>query len=133
MDNAENKRSAYWDNIKGFLILLVVFAHILFQLQDISFTINGIVDYIYMFHMPVFVFVSGFFGKSEHSHSFESMIKLIFLYFIFNSIIGFIYGFTYITLPTKKRPNCKSHLESYNILLLILFQLFPSGYLCIFH
>ena len=66
MDNAENKRSAYWDNIKGFLILLVVFAHILFQLQDISFTINGIVDYIYMFHMPVFVFVSGFFGKSEH-------------------------------------------------------------------
>ena len=99
MDNAENKRSAYWDNIKGFLILLVVFAHILFQLQDISFTINGIVDYIYMFHMPVFVFVSGFFGKSEHSHSFESMIKLIFLYFIFNSIIGFIYGFTSVIQP----------------------------------
>ena len=54
MDNAENKRSAYWDNIKGFLILLVVFAHILFQLQDISFTINGIVDYIYMFHNKMF-------------------------------------------------------------------------------
>ena len=99
MDNAENKRSAYWDNIKGFLILLVVFAHILFQFQDISFTINGIVDYIYMFHMPVFVFVSGFFGKSEHSHSFESIIKLIFLYFIFNSIIGFIYGFTSVIQP----------------------------------
>ena len=119
MDNAENKRSAYWDNIKGFLILLVVFAHILFQLQDISFTINGIVDYIYMFHMPAFVFVSGFFGKSEHSHSFESMIKLIFLYFIFNSIIGFIYGFTSVIQPIirticrgissvpKRTVNCK--------------------------
>ena len=72
-------RSAYWDNMKGVLMLLVVFAHILFQLQDYSDTINCTVDYIYMFHMPAFVFISGYFGKSERSHSFESIIKLVFL------------------------------------------------------
>ena len=85
-----NKRSLYWDNIKGFLILLVVFAHILYQLRADSGSINAAVDYIYMFHMPAFVFVSGYFGKSENSRSFRNIFKLIFLYFIFNSITLFI-------------------------------------------
>ena len=100
MDNASIiERSAYWDNIKGFLMLLTVFAHILFQLQNRSVIINTAVDIIYMFHMPAFVFVSGFFGKSERSHSFESIIKLIFLFFIFNSIVGFMYGFYSLLQP----------------------------------
>lgn len=96
---SKNERNAYWDNIKGFLILLVVFAHILFQMQDKFDIINQTVDYIYMFHMPAFVFISGFFGKSERSHSFQSIIKLIFLYYIFNSIMGFIYGFSSLIEP----------------------------------
>lgn len=94
-----NIRSAYWDNIKGLLMLLVVFAHILYQHQDKSEVINGIVDYIYMFHMPAFVFVSGYFGKSERAHSFASIIKLVFLYFIFNSLMGFLYGFGSLIEP----------------------------------
>ncbi len=100
MENNNNKkRSAYWDNIKGLLMLLTVFAHILFQLQDRSEVFNTTVDLIYMFHMPAFVFVSGFFGKSERSHSFESILKLILLYFVFNSIMGFIYGFYSLLHP----------------------------------
>ena len=93
------QRSAYWDNIKGLLMLLTVFAHILFQLQDRSKIINTTVDLIYMFHMPAFVFISGYFGKSERSHSFESILKLILIYFIFNSIMGFMYGFTSVLQP----------------------------------
>lgn len=83
-------RSTYWDNIKGFLILFVVFGHILYQLYDRSGYISSVSDYIYMFHMPAFVFVSGYFGKSENSRSFKSIFKLVFLYFIFNSITLFI-------------------------------------------
>lgn len=93
------KRSMYWDNIKGFLMLLTVFAHILFQLQGNSEIINKTVDFIYMVHMPAFVFISGFFGKSKRAGSFESIIKLIFLYFIFNSIMGFVYGFNSLLEP----------------------------------
>ncbi|MGN1111458.1 MAG: acyltransferase family protein, partial [Oscillospiraceae bacterium] len=74
-------RSCYWDNIKGLLILLTVFAHILFQLQYKSDTIDSTVDFIYMFHMPAFVFVSGYFGKSDNSRSFRSIIKLVVLFF----------------------------------------------------
>lgn len=98
MQNAK-QRSVYWDNIKGLLMLLTVFAHILYQLQGNSSAINSIVDYIYMFHMPAFVFVCGYFGKSEHSHSFGSIVRLLFLYFIFNSIMGFIYGFDSLLKP----------------------------------
>lgn len=92
-------RSRYWDNIKGILIILMVFAHILYQLQDSSGVINSIVDYIYMFHMPAFVFVSGYFGKSERSRSAESIVKLVFLYFIFDSIMGFMFGFGSLLEP----------------------------------
>ena len=96
----QNKeRSAYWDNIKGILILFVVFAHVLYQLQYRSAGIDAVVDYIYMFHMPAFIFVSGYFGKSEKSRSFESIIKLVFLYFIFNSVTAFIEGYTLYLKP----------------------------------
>lgn len=93
------QRVHYWDNMKGILIILVVFSHILYQLQDNSNVINSIVDYIYMFHMPAFVFISGYFGKSERSRSFGAVIRLIFLYFIFNSVMGFIFGFVSLLEP----------------------------------
>ncbi len=92
-------RNHHWDNIKSVLIILTVFAHILYQLQDVSPIINYIVDIIYFFHMPAFIFVSGYFGKSERSHSAESILRFVFLFFIFNSAYGFIYGFDSLLKP----------------------------------
>ncbi len=88
-DSKMSSRSYYYDNIKGFLIVLVVFAHFLYELQHFPL-FNTITDSIYMFHMPAFVFVSGYFGKSKKAGSFNSVIKLIFLYFVFNSVALFI-------------------------------------------
>ena len=100
MENASLKnRNLYWDNIKGILILLVVFAHFIYSFQDASPVIDRLVDYIYMFHMPAFVFVSGYFGKGDKAYSFERIIKLVFLYFIFNSLIGFYDGFVSLLYP----------------------------------
>lgn len=87
-----NTRSSYWDNIKGLMMILTVFAHIILPYQHIN-VFDNTFDYIYMFHMPVFVFVSGFFGKSERSRSFGAVMKLAVLYFVFNSIIGALWGF----------------------------------------
>lgn len=75
-------RSPYWDNIKGVLILLVVFAHCLYGIQDKEVN-RVIVDFIYYFHMPAFVFVSGFFSKSERCRSTNSIIQLLVGYLIF--------------------------------------------------
>ena len=94
-----NGRSKYWDNIKGILIFLVVFAHILLPFQEKYNSVNILTDFIYTFHVPVFVFVSGYFGKSDKSRSAESIIKLVVLYFIFNSLIGFIDGFVSLLIP----------------------------------
>ena len=76
-------RSAYWDNIKGFLIILVVFAHCLFALQDSPLN-NALVDAIYMFHMPAFVFISGYFSKSEHSRSIFPIMNLLVAFILLN-------------------------------------------------
>ena len=79
--NGNNFRSAYWDNIKGFLIILVVFAHCIINFQDRPLN-NFLFDAIYMFHMPAFVFVSGYFSKSEHSRSFFPMMNLVVAYIL---------------------------------------------------
>ncbi len=94
-------RNHHWDNVKGILIILTVFAHILYQIQDIAPIINNIVDVIYLFHMPVFVFVSGYFGKSERSRSLKSISTFLFLFLIFNSIMGFVYGFSSLLEPVS--------------------------------
>ena len=99
MEIMHQKRISYWDNIKGLMIILVVFAHFLLSLPVRSSLLNNIIYFIYMFHIPVFVFVSGFFGKSINSRSLQSLGKLLFLYFIFNSFAGFFYGFDSLLIP----------------------------------
>lgn len=79
------QRYAYWDNIKGVLITLVVFAHCLYAFQN-SLLINTIVDCIYFFHMPAFVFVSGYFSKSVHSRSVRSLVKLFVAYLLLSAV-----------------------------------------------
>lgn len=55
-------RSAKWDNLKFILIFLVVFGHFLqsLTLGDLG---KSVLLFIYSFHMPAFVFVSGMFSK----------------------------------------------------------------------
>lgn len=59
------ERNLYLDYLKGVLIILVVIGHgiqfILYQ-NDISFYDNIVFKGIYMFHMPLFIAVSGYFS-----------------------------------------------------------------------
>ena len=85
------KRSPFWDNIKGILIFLVVFAHFLYDFRS-SNIIRHIVDAIYLFHMPAFVFVSGYLSKSSNSRSKRSLIRLGVIYLIFNTFMLIFFG-----------------------------------------
>ena len=96
-DNIEHSRSSYWDNSKGFLIFLVVFAHFLYDLQAQHEWNTVIVNWIYMFHMPAFVFVSGYFSKSENSRSLRSILVLAMAYFLYTA--GFIAFNLYNGIP----------------------------------
>ncbi len=82
MSNGENQRVHLWDNIKGALIILVVFGHCLFDSQD-RFINDALVDAIYFFHMPAFVFVSGYLSKSENARKRAALVRLLIAYFLF--------------------------------------------------
>lgn len=56
-------RIALLDNIKGLLIILVVVGHVAHPVHNDNPAISCLFDVIYLFHMPLFVFVSGLFAK----------------------------------------------------------------------
>lgn len=59
----DNKRDAKWDNVKLILIILVVVGHVADYYMSKSTIMYIIRFYIYIFHMPAFLFVSGLFSK----------------------------------------------------------------------
>jgi fucose 4-O-acetylase-like acetyltransferase len=60
---APRRRDAYFDNVKFFLILLVVLGHIWEVFRSDSLAADAAYTVVYGFHMPVFVFVSGYFSR----------------------------------------------------------------------
>ena len=83
------KRSAYWDNYKGILIFLVVFGHFIYSyaMKYNGSTADILFTFIYIFHMPAFVFCSGFFSKSARSRGREALLKLFLYYAVFNTLM----------------------------------------------
>lgn len=66
MDAVNNtKRICWWDNIKFVMIVLVVAGHFADTLVAGSKLMQSFYLFIYAFHMPVFLFISGMFYKSE--------------------------------------------------------------------
>lgn len=58
------ERNYLLDNVKGLLIFLVVFGHSLELYKENDLIIKTIFTFIYLFHMPAFVFISGYFSKN---------------------------------------------------------------------
>ena len=63
MENS--KRIHLWDNLKCFLILFVVIGHFVELYTTKSSLFKGIFLFIYSFHMPLFIFISGYFHKNR--------------------------------------------------------------------
>lgn len=79
MNTLIQSRSPYWDTLKGLLILLVILGHCGTALSE------GLISVIYAFHMPLFVFVSGYFSKKQPIISKQNK-KLAIIYLIFDTI-----------------------------------------------
>ncbi|MFB8426045.1 acyltransferase family protein [Priestia megaterium] len=56
-------RNPYFDNLKAVLILLVVLGHTLSEAVNENKWVASIYMFIYLFHMPAFILVSGYFSK----------------------------------------------------------------------
>ncbi|MFT6974272.1 MAG: fucose 4-O-acetylase-like acetyltransferase [Bermanella sp.] len=79
-----NARNEIVDSLKGMLMILVVFGHVVYLGSNFSL-FGTIREIIYIFHMPIFLFISGyFFTPVENSKSAYSIFrKLLVPYFIF--------------------------------------------------
>lgn len=55
-------RDESFDFIKGFLIFLVVWGHVIQFFYTGNSLENPILIWIYSFHMPLFIFISGYFA-----------------------------------------------------------------------
>jgi fucose 4-O-acetylase-like acetyltransferase/poly-gamma-glutamate capsule biosynthesis protein CapA/YwtB (metallophosphatase superfamily)/lysophospholipase L1-like esterase len=83
-DNTEN-RSYFLDNAKGILIFLVVFGHFILPFRGQPF-LKLLADFIYIFHMPAFVFISGYLSKFVSDQK-KSQFKLLTIYLFFNYLL----------------------------------------------
>ena len=79
-------RIELYDNIKGVLIVLVVIGHFMHPVHNDNPTISAGFDIIYLFHMPLFVFMSGLFAKGAYRDG-----KLAINRIISYLVLGFAY------------------------------------------
>ncbi|GAB3048215.1 acyltransferase family protein [Virgibacillus ainsalahensis] len=79
------KRNVFLDNAKVLLIFLVVFGHIIQPFIDGSRGMNTLYLWIYTFHMPAFILLSGFFAKGLGNKKYVINLakKLLMPYLIF--------------------------------------------------
>lgn len=90
---SSSKRSLYFDNAKLILIFLVVFGHVISPLKgnnDLLFTLYSV---IFLFHMPAFILISGYFAKGykKKGYLLKSVKKILLPYLIFQAIYSVFY------------------------------------------
>ena len=76
METVKKQRDYLYDNYKAFLIFLVVIGHFIepaYTNNEFLYTLKW---FIFAFHMPAFIFISGYFFKIQNS----SNLPHVFLY-----------------------------------------------------
>ena len=82
----ETTRDYLFDNLKVLLIFLVVFGHLLEKYIDKDLFLRSIYIFIFMFHMPLFIYVSGYFSKNFDKCRRNAIKDLLVPYIVFNII-----------------------------------------------
>ncbi len=107
-------RSTYWDNAKGFLIVLVLIGHFTMAYPQLDALWNT----IYFFHMPAFLFISGYFSKRSSIKT-NKILKLLLLFIVFNIIL--MIGA--VGLHPSRWAWGQVHLSAWYLLALLLYRL----------
>ncbi|WP_214781784.1 acyltransferase family protein [Exiguobacterium sp. S3] len=86
-------RNYWYDNIKGVLVLLVVFGHLLTDVRGAYDDIlpKWVYLFLYTFHMPLFIMLSGYFYRENR---YLRVIQLFVVYVIWQVILGSWFAFT---------------------------------------
>ena len=79
------ERIALWDNTKFLLMILVVVGHFINRNLGSSHLYQSMYLFIWSFHMPLFIFVSGLFHKNRNIK--EKVISYFSIYFFLKWMI----------------------------------------------
>lgn len=85
---SQNREYKY-DNIKAVLIFLVVLGHMLSKFAAGNNTADIIYKIIFSFHMPAFLFVTGYFAKNDAKRLFRSLLPLYILFQMINYLVSY--------------------------------------------
>lgn len=95
--SAVKNRIAFWDNNKCLMICLVVFGHFAEFQAGSSDICKSMFLFIYTFHMPMLLFVSGVFFKPE------KIVRKVLFYICCGYLLKILLWFVYF-ITTKKVP-----------------------------
>lgn len=88
-------RNTYIDNIKGIMIFFVVLGHlisaIILKEENHLLVYDAIVLWIYFFHMPMFIFISGYLSKNLVSCRNNAFINTYIPFLAVNIILCLVY------------------------------------------
>ncbi|AVQ32683.1 acyltransferase [Staphylococcus muscae] len=89
-------RDAFFDNARAALIFLVVFGHLIHPYTSEQPFLTAIYLLIYSFHMPAFLFISGYFAKNVGREGYIEKVgkKLLGPYLIFYAFFSVYYFLT---------------------------------------
>ena len=91
------RRETYWDTLKGLLIFLVVLGHTGSCLGE------KLTSVIYIFHMPLFILVSGYFSNPKALEKYMKGIKQLLGFYLLFHIIYIVYDVKCGTILTLSR------------------------------
>ena len=87
----ENNRDTFWDALKWILMFFVIYGHLLPRFYEESRINMALFNLIYMFHMPLFIFISGRFSHNHNKEKFKSgIIRLLETYVVFQIILEIV-------------------------------------------
>ncbi len=96
-DATKKTRNYYLDNLKFILITFVVISHFALQLSYIN-DIKYLTHFIYLFHMPCFIFLNGFLAKRLNAGGklrVDKILAVFLMYLIFkfaNVLLEILFG-----------------------------------------
>lgn len=96
-----NNKRYFIDNIKVILIFLVVFGHLIERYIETSNLLMSIYMFIYIFHMPLFIYISGYLSKNIYKSK-KIFFKDLLIHYVLLNIVWYILAYLYtgeVNLP----------------------------------
>ncbi|MCR2033661.1 acyltransferase family protein [Anaerofustis stercorihominis] len=87
MEILKKERNYYFDNLKGFIIILVVMFHIVPRF--VNFSLDSLYGFVSIFHMAFFILISGYFSKNKEKQA-RKAFSLLIIYYVL-SLLLYVY------------------------------------------